>query len=146
MRNIANSLNYFLGKVCTVFTTPINRNYKEENPNTYPKPLYQYFMGRILSVDSYGIMVEQVMAENPSKKLRTWYKLDQVVALAEEEELDASNPTDAAVINEIKNGNKVAYEKAAENIQQLEEIKKNPYIDIDALANMSGKFNTNRPK
>jgi hypothetical protein len=137
---------YFVGKVCTVFTTPINRNFKEENPNTYPKPMYQYFMGRVLVVEHNGILIEQVISENPNKKLRAYFRMEQIVGLAEEEELDMSNPADAAVINEIKSGNKQAIDKAQENIEQLEVIKKNPFIDIDALSNMSNKFGTNRPK
>lgn len=132
MKNIK-QLEYFLGKYVTVLTTPINRDYRAENPQTYPEPLYHYFMGRLLEVDTDGIMVEQ-WAAGP-KRLRTYFMMNQIVAIAEEETLDPNNPMDAAQIAALKEGNEDGERKAEEHVDKIKQMQEeNPYLDLSQLA------------
>jgi len=71
---------YFKGKVCTVFTTSINRNFKDENPTDYPKQLYNYFVGFIEDIDESGILIRQA-----ATGLKTYLFMHNMVAIAEEQ-------------------------------------------------------------
>ena len=71
---------HFLGKVCTVFTTPINRDFQQENPNRYPDQLYKYFVGVVEDISDYGLLLTQA-----TTGLKTWLFLPHVIAIAEEE-------------------------------------------------------------
>lgn len=73
-------LSYFVGKCCTVITHAMNRNFKEESPETFPKPLFTYFVGFVEQVDSEGVWIEQL--EN---KLKTFFFKHSVIAIAEEQ-------------------------------------------------------------
>ncbi len=90
-------IQYFVGKPCTVFTTPINRNFKEEGPESYPAQIIQYFVGIIDSIDETGIELTQVASGNKS-----YFFLPQVIGIAEEELLDPSDPVESKVIEQIK--------------------------------------------
>lgn len=123
-------LQRFVGKVCTVFTLPINRDFKQENPETYPKPLYVYFMGAVESIDEHGIMLQQT-----TTGLNSYIFLQNVVSISEEETLDPNNPHDAEIIER--------YKTEAEDIQKEYEQKyqqpatDSPYVDVEAMSNLS---------
>ena len=126
-------LEYFLGKFVTIITTPINRDYRAENPQTYPEPLYHYFMGKLMEVDQDGLLVEQ-WAAGP-KRLKTYFLMNQVIAIAEEETLNPDDPYEAAQIKALKEGNEAAGVKAEEHVEKIEKQKENfPYLDIEKLA------------
>lgn len=136
-------LEYFVGKICTIFTVPTNRDFKSENPQTFPQPVFHYFVGKVIEVSQKGICIEQW---NNDKKLRTFFFTNHIVSISEEEILDPSNPKDMKVIEEYKKANEVSMKKANENVESLkkqrEELKKNPYIDIGALSGLaSGQKN-----
>ena len=104
-------LEKFVGKICTIITTPINRDFKSENEKGYPQVLYNYFMGRVVSIDEDGICLAQLGEDPP---LHSYFFLDHVVTIAQEKEYNPSNPEDAKLI-----------EKMAEQAeQQLEDFKK----------------------
>jgi hypothetical protein len=132
-------LEYFVGKICTVFTVPNNRDFKAENPQTFPQPVFHYFVGKVLEVSSKGICIEQW---NNDKKLRTFFFMDHIISISEEEILDPSNPKDQQLIEEYKQINEKTMKKATEHAEvlkkQKESMDKNPYVDISSLA----KFNT----
>lgn len=71
---------YFQNKVCTIFTSQINRDFKTENPETYPKQLYVYFVGLINSIDNDGILLSQL-----NSNLKTFIYHNSIVGIAEEE-------------------------------------------------------------
>lgn len=125
---------YFLNKVCTIFTVLTNRNFKEENPRTHPQPIYHYFMGKVIQVDENYVWIEQWAAEK--KKLKTRFAASHIIAIAEEEQLDPSDPEDARVINEMKTVNEEVIQKSAAHVEQVME-QKNQFIDVNNLANMS---------
>jgi hypothetical protein len=120
-------LDYFLGKICTVFTVPTNRDFKSENPQTFPQPVFHYFVGRVVEVNHRGICIEQW---NNAKKLRTFFFLDHIVSISEEEILDPSNPKDREIIEEYK---KVNEDSAKTVSQTVESVKNQKYIDLEGL-------------
>ncbi len=132
------SLNYFLGKICTIFTIPTNRDFKLENPQTYPQPVFHYFVGKVLEISQKGIFIEQW---NNDKKLRTFFFMDHIISISEEEVLNPSNPKDLQLIEEYKKVNTSSIKNANENVEvlkkQKEQIKNNPYIDIGSLSGLS---------
>jgi len=127
-------LEYFVGKICSVFTVPTNRDFKAENPSTFPQPIFHYFVGKVLEVTNRGVSIEQW---NSEKRLRTFFFLDHIVSISEEEILDPSNPKDVSIIEEYKKVNEIAKNKAEENIKQLKQTQK--YVDIADLQDISGK-------
>jgi hypothetical protein len=135
-------LEYFLNKICTIFTIPINRDFKSENPTTFPQPIFHYFVGKILEIDDKGMFVQQW---NSNKKLRSYFFLDHVVGICEEEVLDPSSPEDAKLIEEYKKINEKAVNQAEKKHEELkvqqEIIRKNPELDISSLINLSKKIN-----
>ena len=96
MKNMA----YFVDKICTIFTVPTNRDFKNENPATYPQPVFHYFVGKILNVDDEGIMVQQLL--NGNKKLKSYFLFAHIIGICEEEVLDPKKPEDAKVIEDYK--------------------------------------------
>jgi hypothetical protein len=120
------NLKYFIGKVCSIFTLPISRNFKEESPETYPEQPYLYFIGVVEAVDDQGILVTQV-----TSGLKSYFFKQALVAIAEEQVLDPSNEKDAAAINQIKQAN----ETVRDQLKKYEQ-KSNEYVDPDQLTSM----------
>lgn len=130
-------LEYFQGRVCTIFTIPTNRDFKSENPNTFPQPVFHYFVGKILEINSHGVTLEQW---NNNKKLRSFFFLQHIVGLSEEEILNPNDPKDAKEIDSYKELNKKAPEKAEKQLEKLKEqreILKDQEINIGELSNLS---------
>lgn len=131
------SLEYFLGKVCTVFTVPTNRDFKSENPQTFPQPVFHYFVGKVLEITSNGICMEQW---NSEKRLRSFFFLEHIVSISEEEILDPSNPKDMKIIEEYKKTNESSLKKANQNLDSLREQRekmKGKFLDIDTLTGLA---------
>jgi hypothetical protein len=72
-------LNYFVNRPCSVFTSPINRDFKQENPKAYPGQLLAYFTGFVESVDEFGVMLKHFTGSQ-----KTYILLPNIVAIAEE--------------------------------------------------------------
>lgn len=138
-------LEYFVGRICTVFTVQTNRDFKSENPQTFPQPVFHYFVGRVLEVGPKGIMIEQW---NSPKKLRTFFFAEHIVSISEEEILDPSDPKDREIIDEYKRINENSAKKANDNLEALkkqrESLSKNPYIDIGSLSELAGSTEPSR--
>ena len=136
------NLEYFVDKICTIFTIPINRDFKEENPTTYPQPVFHYFVGKILEADEKGILIQQW---NSNKKLRSFFFIEHIVGICEEEVLDPTRPEDAKIIEDYKKINENSVQNVEKQYEQLKEqqkiIKENPNLDIDSLMNLSKKIN-----
>lgn len=129
-----NGLNYFVGKVCTVFTVQTNRDFKSENPQTFPQPIFHYFVGKVLEVTQKGIFMEQW---NSPKKLRTFFFMDYIVSISEEEILNPSDPKDREIIEEFRKVNESSVKKANENVSELKKNQPTHYMDIDQLSKFS---------
>ena len=117
--------NIFLGQICTIFTKPINRDYKSENPTTYPKPLYTYFVGLIKDIDEFGVYTEQV-----TTGLSSFFPWANIVGIAQEEVLDPENETDAKIIGNIKS-------EYAEKLKTIPALKDGQYVDVENLNDIS---------
>ena len=76
-------LERFKGKVCTVFTVPVNRDFRTENPKVYPGQIYNYFLGVIDEIDENGFILTQAKSG-----LSSYFYHAGVVMVAEEEVLD----------------------------------------------------------
>ena len=99
------NLKMFEGKVCTILTVPTNRDFKEEavamgKPNLYPINLLDHFVGRVIEFDSTGIVLQ-----HPIIGTKSYFRLNQIVGIIEEQELDRNDPESVKVIEEIKNKN-----------------------------------------
>lgn len=127
-------LDYFVGRICTVFTVQTNRDFKSENPQTFPQPVFHYFVGRVIEVTPKGVFMEQW---NSVKKLRTFFFTDYIVAISEEEILNPSDPKDKEAIEEFKKVNENSAKRANENVEGLKKRQGNPYVDIDALSGLA---------
>lgn len=133
-------LEYFLGKVCTIFTIPVNRDFKSENPTTFPQPVFHYFVGKIIEIDDKGIFLQQW---NNNKKLRSYFFIEHIVGISEEEVLDPARPEDAKVIEDFKKINEKAInqtEKKYEELKKQREITADTEIDIEMLSKLSDKI------
>lgn len=95
------NLEYFVGKICTIFTVQINFRYKEE-------AMMAYFMGYVDSVDTSGIIIT-----HPQTKCRSFIPLQHLVAISEEQTLYDDNPEDAKLIEEYRQKNPITAEKLA---------------------------------
>jgi hypothetical protein len=118
-------LRYFVGKVCTVFTHPINRDFKTESPQSYPQQLYVYFVGYVESVSETGIMLTQALTG-----LKTFLFLNHVIGISEEEVLDENDPKHAEEIENFKKQQVVKEQKKSQS----------PYVDPDSLNDLVQKM------
>ena len=118
------NFEYFLGRVCTIFTSPINRDFKQENPKTYPNPLFVYFIGFVEGVSEDGIWVKQLKTN-----CKSFFFFSHIVGIAEEQVLNPDDEKDMKVIEEFKEANK------------KKEIKKmeSEFIDPDSISSIVGK-------
>lgn len=136
------NLDVFLNKICTIFTVPTNRDFKSENPTTFPQPIFHYFVGKIIEIDENGILIQQW---NNSKKLKSYFFMDHVVCISEEEILDPTNPEDSKAIEEYKKINEKAINNAEKKhkdlVEQQKIIRENPDLDIQSLMKLSQKIN-----
>jgi hypothetical protein len=127
-------LTYFIGKVCSVFTTTSSRDLKLEDIRNYPASLHRYFLGVVESIDEYGIFLTQV-----TKGLKVFIMKDQLIAIAEEEVLDPDNPQDSEDIKQFIEQKKIMDELEQNNNQEL----KTPYLDTEAIKKIAEDLNKN---
>jgi NADPH:quinone reductase-like Zn-dependent oxidoreductase len=96
--------------------------------NSVSRPaVFHYFVGRVVEVNHRGVCIEQW---NNAKKLRTFFFVDHIVSISEEEILDPSNPKDREIIEEYK---KVNDDSAKTVAQTVENAQKQKYIDLEGL-------------
>lgn len=66
------NIEYFKGKVCTIFTTQINKDLSEKEANFY-------FLGIIEAVDNEGLLITQL-----SDNLKSYFFKDKIIGICEE--------------------------------------------------------------
>ncbi len=84
------SLDYFVGKVCTITTMEINFRFK-------PEQMMDYCMGTLESIDDNGIMLVHIQT-----KCKTYIMMDKIVSIAEEQVLLENNPDHAKIIEDYR--------------------------------------------
>jgi hypothetical protein len=117
-------LQYFVGKICSIFTKPVQRDFRLEGPN-YLQQLLQYFLGTVESIDEYGMLLTQRTG------LKIYIFREHLIAIAEEEVLDPEKPKDAEVI------------KAIENPPPVIDVEIPNFLSVDALSNMANNLKKN---
>ena len=86
-------LDYFVGKICSVFVSESCRDFKAED---YPTSVFNYFLGTIESIDSDGLMLSQT-----NKWLKTFIFKSHLIAIAEEEVIDPEKPEHAKFLKSM---------------------------------------------
>jgi len=124
------SIQSFVGSVCTIFTTPINRNYKEENPQQYPMQLYNYFMGVIEKADENGVYLRQV-----AEDLMGFFFYEHIIGIAQEKVLDPDDPNDAKAIKSLQEKVEAAKKKATEAPKPPPQTSQ--FVDPERLAKLA---------
>ena len=86
--------NYFINKICTIITKPINREFTE-------KQLQEYFVVRVLSITD-----KWIIAQHPKENLLNYFNMENVIAIQEETVLSPSNPKDQIKLKELEDKKK----------------------------------------
>ena len=127
MKNNQN-LEYFAGKVCSVFTGPLNRDFKLEGAN-YLQQFYHYFLGVVEAIDEQGLLLRQV-----GSGLKIYFFKQSLIAIAEEEVLDPNKPEDEATIQEFKT-------IVTNEPQELPpSIEMPDFLDVDTMTSMASNL------
>ncbi len=100
---VTNEIKYFKGKICSILTEPINRNFKEEaqalnKPKLYPQNVLDHFTGRVIHTDAACVIIE-----HPLLKTRSYFSIDKIIGIIEEQEFNPDDPKDAELIEKYKN-------------------------------------------
>ena len=92
------NLRYFLGKVCTIHTVRINRDYHKENPQNYLTQMHVYYTAIIEDMDEAGILTRQLQTG-----LKSFFFWERIVDIAEEEVVDSppGQPLETSATEEI---------------------------------------------
>lgn len=119
------SLNYYLGKVCTVMVSPTSlpmENYTD-------KQAMLQFAGIVDLVDARGIQITNLVY-----KTKNFFFFPHIIAILEEQILDANDPQ----VEVIKEAQKLQ-EKPVEEPKVAEEPKaqSNGFVDLAALTQMA---------
>lgn len=146
-RTIEN-LQYFVGKVCSIVSTSMNRAFDERISR-------EHFVVLIRDIDSDGIWGTHPY--NPA--LVSFFSLEHIISVHEEQVIDPDNPEHAEMIKEYeqKTGKKVQGDlknspqpiPSQENSQLLNIIQEespaqseegdSTFIDIDSLERLAGE-------
>lgn len=113
------SLQYFVGKPCTVTTVQINFRFKEEQ-------MMDYFMGIINSIDDHGILMTHVLT-----KCKNYIFFPHIVSIAEEQALYDNNPEHAKIIEQYRKEKPITATKTI--------ISEDKFVNPAALADIAKK-------
>lgn len=83
-------LQYFIGKICTIFTQPVNRGFKEDVAR-------QHFVIRVGEITD-----ESVWGCRLDERAAVWFPMHEVISIQEEQELDPTNPEHKALIQRFE--------------------------------------------
>jgi len=101
---------YFTGKIVTILSTPINRQFDE-------KQSMDYFVGRFDHISEMGIW-----ATHPTTGCKNFYLLHHIIGIIEEQFVKKDDPNYEEVMNE--------YEK---KIKEKPQQQQSPYVDVNYL-------------
>jgi len=151
MKN-SDTMGYFVGKICTIFTSPINREFTERQN-------VDYFVGRVDGFDDKGILMSHVISN-----CKNYYFFQNVISIAEEQLVDSDDPI-------VKEYESIKEQKKAQNTQPQqpqqpqpqqpqpqqpqpqqpqpqqpqpaqyheEEVNDSPFVDIAAISDLAKK-------
>lgn len=81
-------MKYFVGKVCTIITSPINRPFTESD-------LIEYFVTKIVSIDSEG-----VLGSHPKEGLMNYFRMDSIISIQEERVVNSTQVETKKLVEE----------------------------------------------
>ena len=124
-------LQYFVGKVCSVFTPQVNRSFDELHAR-------EHFVIRVQEVT-----VDGLWGTHPHSGMMTFFAMPHVLLITEEFELDPKNPEHIQMIKEYeeKIGSKVEsdiapFQKKKAPVQKEEQV---PFVDISYLEKLASQ-------
>jgi hypothetical protein len=132
-------MQHFVGKVCSIFTGPLNRNFDETRAR-------EHFVVRVEEIDCDGLW-----GTHPYNHTVSFFLMDAIKLITEEIVLDPSNPEHAKMIQEFqeKTGKPVVSDvsphlapvvgvQKAEPPEPLveEEFESSAFIDIKNMTTM----------
>lgn len=85
-----NLFQQFVGKVCSVFTHPINRNFDEQRSR-------EHFVVKVTHIDA-----DAVWGVHPYNGTLSYFNLSHVILITEEIVLDPNNPDHAKMIKQYQ--------------------------------------------
>lgn len=122
------NLQYFVGKVCSIFTPPANRSFDELHAR-------EHFVARIQEINADG-----VWGTHPHSGMMSFFAMPHVLLIAEEVELNPNNPEHAEMLLEFekRTGKKVVGDIGKQPQQKEtappEEV---PFVDIVNLEKLA---------
>lgn len=117
--NTLKNMQYFVGKVCSIVATAMNRSFDETLSR-------RHFVVRVQEVTTDGIW-----GTNPyDKDMVSFFAMPHIISVHQEVELDPTNPEHAALIAEYekRTGKKIKSDLGAP-IQKMEPKKDLPVIE-----------------
>ena len=142
MKN-SDTIQYFVGKICTIFTSPINRQFDERQN-------LDYFVGRVDGFDDKGILMSHVVSN-----CKNFYFFQNVISIAEEQLVDSDDPIlkEYESIKEQKKNQSQQQQPQQQQPQPKqpqpqqqqpaqyheEEVNDSPFVDITAISDLAKK-------
>ena len=83
-------MQYFVGKVCTIFLSPINRKFDEETSS-------KHFVVLVRDID-----VDGVWGNNLINDLVSWFSFEKIQSIQEELEIDPDNPDHMKLLEKLQ--------------------------------------------
>lgn len=113
-------LEYFVGKVCTIFVTEMPKHFTAQQFN-------DYFVGYVESANDDG-----VMSVHPITGCKNFFPYAHITGISEEQVLDPSQPEQAQLIEELKKSGTVPS-------MEVKEFTPNgsKFADIDVMAELA---------
>lgn len=110
----------FVGKVCTVLTTVVNKT------NFHDKQFSDFFTGLIESIDEDGIL-----AKHHLTGCYNFYNFQYVVGILEEQVIEENNPKYQEIVEDLKKA-------PVKSVLPLETTN-NPFVDPEFLSKLSAQ-------
>lgn len=131
-------MQYFVGRICTIFTPPINRSFDELQSR-------EHFVVKVQEVTTDGIW-----GIHPYRGTASFFPMSYVVFIQEEQVLDPNDPEHKQLIDEYeqRTGKKVKSDIPSAHTsvasQEAEpELTEVPFVDIDNLASLARQTKLN---
>jgi hypothetical protein len=125
----------FVGKICTIFTPPINRDFDEDQSRDH------------FVVEIADITLDGIWTIHPISRTVSFFSLDAVMLIQEEVVLDPTNPVDQKAIEsyEKKMGTKVVSDLGSHQMEMPEtqqDVGLN-FVDIKKIQSLARQTKEN---
>ena len=120
------NLQYFVGKVCSIFTSPVNRSFDELHAR-------EHFVARIQEINADGLW-----GTHPHSGMMSFFAMPHIMLIAEEVELNPNNPEHAQMLQEFekRTGMKPTGDISPSQKAPDEQV---PFVDISYLEKLASQ-------